>query len=166
MSARPNCIFTFQAHNGIVPYFPIFKLLCTVCVSFLCFPLGQKMKLFSQADTRHQQRADASEVGSFARAEIQRNSSGTVVGYGGCCGRDVGVLPVAPEYRSGDLAARLRVESELCWYPWPATWWLVRSAALGRAWCQAGVWGTGEGKILKKGLQTIVRDVDCCSSVR
>lgn len=97
MSARPIFIFTFQAHNSILPYVPILKLLFPVSVSFLCFPLGQKMKFFSQADTRHQERTDASEVGSFARAEIQRNSSGTVVGCGGYCGRDVGVRPVAPE---------------------------------------------------------------------
>lgn len=96
------------------------------------------MKRFSQADTRHQQRADASEVGSFARAEIQRNSSGSVVGCGGCCGLDDGVCPVAPEYRSGGPAVRFRIGLELCWFPWLATLWRVRSAALGPAWCPGG----------------------------
>lgn len=124
------------------------------------------MKRLSQAYTRHKQRADASEVGSFARAEIQRNSSGTVVGCGRCCVRDGDVHSVAPEYRSGGLAVRLRVESELCWFPWPAALWRVRSAALGLAWCSGGRWDTGEGKIPKEGLEAIIRDVNCCSSVR
>lgn len=138
MSARPIFIFAFHVQNGIVSYLPILKLLFIVAMSFLCFSLGQKRKHFSQADTRHQQSADASELGSFARAEIQRNSSGTVVGCSGCGARDGGVRPVAPEYRSGGLTVRLRVGLELCWFPWPAALWRVRSAALGPAWCPGG----------------------------
>lgn len=162
MSVRPIFIFTFQAHNGIVPYLPMLKLLFAVATSCLCFSFGQKVKRSSQADAGHPQRADASEMGSFARAEIQRNSSGTVAGCGGCCGRDGGVRLLALVYRSGGFAVRLRVELELCWFPWPAALWRVRSVA----WCPGGRWGTGEGKIPKEGLQAIIRDVNCCSSVR
>lgn len=138
MSARPIFIFTYPVQNGIVPSIPMLKLLFNVSMSFPCFSLGQKRKRFIQADTRHQQRADAWEVGSFARAEIQRNSSGSVVGCGGCGGRDGGVRRVAPEYRSGGLAVRFCVGLELCWFVWQAALWRVRSAALGPAWCPGG----------------------------
>lgn len=158
----------FPCPQHCSPYHPLSKTLFTIAMLFPYFYWGQKMKRFSQAYTRHQQRTDASEAGSFARAEIQRNSSGTVVGLR---------RMLSPRWWRSPRSTPIQVG-------WPrsppspcAGTLLLSSAARGGfvAGALCGLWlglvsrremGSGGGGRFKEGLQAIIRALGGCLSLK
>lgn len=129
------------------PYPPLSKTLFTISMLFPYFYWGRKRKRIRQADTGHQQRRDASEAGSFARAEIQRNSSGTVVGLRRTLYRGCWHSPGSTPIRVGcSRSPPSRCEGTVLGSQARAALWRVRSAALGPATNLVSRRETGRGK--------------------
>lgn len=137
----------FQCPQHYSPYPPLSRTLFTIAMMFSYFYWGRKRKRIRQADTGHQQRRDASEAGSFARAEIQRNSSGTVVGLRRALCRGCWHSPGSTPVRLGwSRTPPSRCEGTVLVSQARAALWRVRSAALGPATNLVSRRETGRGK--------------------